>query len=90
MIELPYAVIIALASALVGGAVAWGALRSTVSTLRELVTEVKVKVEALARLEVTLTRADTTLSHHGERLSALERWRDGRAGATGQHEPVRG
>lgn len=89
MIELPYAIVIALASALVGGAVAWGTLHSTVSTLRELVAKVELKVDGLAKLELTITRVDAELSHHKALLDALGRWRDS-LNVTGRHDAAKG
>lgn len=92
MIALPYAVILALASALIGGAVSWGALRSTVATLRELVGKVEIKVDSLAKLELTLTRVDTELAHHKSLLEALQRWRESmqHTTITGQHNVAKG
>lgn len=88
MISLPLAVAISLAAALIGGAVAWGALSSTVKQLQELVAKVESKVDGLSRLEVGLTRLETTLEHGKERVIALEQWRAQFSANTGQHKVV--
>lgn len=92
MIELPYAIALSLAGALLGGAVSWGALRSTVTTLRELVEKVETKVEALSKLELTITRVDAEVSHHKALLEALGRWRDTLSANlhTGRHDAAKG
>lgn len=86
MIPIPWSIALSLAGALVGGAVAWGAMHATVKQLKELLVKVEAKVDGLTRLELKLNTVETILEQGKERVVALEHWRA--TFPTGSHKVV--
>lgn len=85
MIALPYALALALGTALVTLAAAWGIMQSTVKTLTERVSETNEELRELRAVLVDVGKLKTTVEHHTDRLRALESWRDARPAAAGGH-----
>jgi hypothetical protein len=83
MIALPYALALALGTALVTLAAAWGIMQSTVKTLTERVSETNGELRELRAVLVEVGQLKTTVEHHTERLRVIESWRDARPVAAG-------
>ena len=86
MISLPWALVIALATALVSGAVAWGAMGARIAQLKELVEEVKERLALIDTLRVDVKGLETELRAGNERVIALEHWRNAQQNNTGPHQ----
>lgn len=76
MVSLPWAIVIALATALVSGAVAWGAMGARIAQLKELVEKVEARLAHIDQLRVDVTRVQSELASGKERVIALEHWRN--------------
>lgn len=81
MISVPYAIALALGSALVTVAASWGIMQTQLKALNTALDDLRGVPVALAELRVTLSQGK-------ERVEALERWRDSQS-KTGPHAAVR-